>query len=73
MINLYAENIGDFAGLFTPEDVTLTLLPLFYTLSKSRTAHIRILTAQNLSKMLSVYKEDAKMQEGIIEHIQTTF
>jgi serine/threonine-protein phosphatase 4 regulatory subunit 1 len=32
MVDLYAESIGDFAVLFQPENVTPTLLPLFYNL-----------------------------------------
>lgn len=36
MIDIFAENIGDFSLLFSPEDVTKHLLPLFFKLSESR-------------------------------------
>ena len=73
MIDLYAENIGDFSKLFPAEKVTEILLPLFYKLSKSRLAHVRKLASHNLAKILEVYKEDTKMQEDIIEYVQNTF
>jgi serine/threonine-protein phosphatase 4 regulatory subunit 1 len=73
MVDMYAENIGDFSLLFPPKEVTKSLLPLFFNLCQSRLAHVRKLTAQNLAKMLEVYKEDEKMQEEIIVSIQSKF
>lgn len=73
MIDIYAENIGDFCLLFPPKEVTKSLLPLFYSLCQSRLAHVRKLTAQNLAKMLEVYSEDPEMQSEIISHVQSKF
>jgi hypothetical protein len=36
MVEIFATNIGDFSLLFSPEEVTRTLLPLFVKLWKSR-------------------------------------
>lgn len=73
MIDVYAENIGDFAKLFSPKEVSDTLLPLFYSLSQSRLANVRKAASQNLSKILDVYIEDKKTQENIIHYVQRQF
>lgn len=73
MVGLVAEHIGDFALLFSLDDVTTELLPLFYNLSHSRLAYIRNKASQNFQKILKVYEPDSEKQQEIIDYVNEKF